>query len=92
MTEKRKKKELTVLSAYSKVFASEAGKVVLHDLIDAGGIFRVSYVQDDSYGTAFNEGTRSLLLHVLAKLKLKPQDVEKFYDENATYTQEEYYE
>ena len=59
-------KEVEALkSMYKQVFATESGKKVLKDL-DARCNFRnTTFIQNDSIGTAFEEGKRSVFLHIL---------------------------
>lgn len=83
------KKDLAAVTAYKATFSTPHGKRVLNDLIEQSGFLRSSYVEGDPYGTVYNEGTRGLVLYILAKLKLKPSQVEEFYNDNITYTEEE---
>ena len=55
--------------AYHAVFGSPEGKLVLADLLGAAGMLETSHMPGDSCGTAFQEGRRSLGLHVLDHLR-----------------------
>lgn len=62
------KDRLRLYQSYQAVFESEAGKLVLHDLLTASGTFSVSQ-RENPHTTAFNEGRRSVGLHLLARLR-----------------------
>ncbi len=71
---KRAKASLATLSDYKTVFKSEEGRRVLWDLMKQASMISTSYVQGDPHSTSFNEGTRSVCLHILKKIST---DVEK---------------
>ena len=59
-------KEVEALkSMYKQVFATESGKKVLKDLEARCNFRNTIFVQNDSNGTAFEEGKRSVFLHIL---------------------------
>ena len=59
------------IQAYKFTFESEHGQKVLYDLIKAHCL-SMSYVPSDPYGTAFNEGARSVVNTILRKLAFDP--------------------
>lgn len=67
---KKQVKELELLKAsYHKVFATEEGKRVLKDL--QGVCFMNSTtINENANITAFNEGCRSVLLHIQTRMNL----------------------
>jgi len=54
---------LTMHKQYLAVFDGPAGKVVLADLMRRGGLLATSY-NSDPIRMAFNEGKRSIALHI----------------------------
>tara|TARA_R100001086_G_scaffold222175_1_gene139589 strand:+ start:686 stop:889 length:204 start_codon:yes stop_codon:yes gene_type:complete len=59
-------KEIEALkSMYKQVFATESGKKVLKDLEARCNFRNTTFIQNDSIGTAFEEGKRSVFLHIL---------------------------
>jgi hypothetical protein len=59
-------KEVEALkSMYKQVFATESGKKVLKDLEARCNFRNTTFIQNDSIGTAFEEGKRSVFLHIL---------------------------
>ena len=59
-------KEVEALkSMYKQVFATESGKKVLKDLEARCNFRNTTFIQNDSIGTAFEEGKRSVLFHIL---------------------------
>ncbi len=71
-------KAVDMHQAYCRVFDGVDGRKVLEDL-KARGFFLASCLAPDPCRTAFNEGRRSLVLHVLAML-----DRDRFGDGSAT--------
>ncbi len=55
--------------AYTAAFGSAEGQMVLRDLLAAGGVLAVAHVSGDSHETAFNDGRRSIALHLLNHLR-----------------------
>lgn len=53
--------------AYELAFTSEHGRAALRDLVRSY-VVRRSYVMGDPYATAFNEGQRDVVRHILAML------------------------
>ena len=59
-------KEVEALKCmYKQVFATESGKKVLKDLEARCNFRNTTFIQNDSIGTAFEEGKRSVFLHIL---------------------------
>jgi len=52
------------MRAYKEVFESEAGKIVLEDLMKSCH-FTMSTFDKDPYETHFNEGARSVVLRII---------------------------
>lgn len=74
-----KNKDVVALTAdYQATFKSPPGKRVLKDLMQKGGMLDTSFCPQDSHGTAFNEGARSLVLHILKIMRL---DVAKLHNQ-----------
>ena len=63
-------KEVEALkSMYKQVFATESGKKVLKDLEARCNFRNTTFIQNDSIGTAFEEGKRTVYLHILNMLE-----------------------
>ena len=60
--------DVTLSVAYARCFEGEAGRLVLED-IERRGLVRESTFHPDPQRAAFNEGRRSLALHVLRMLE-----------------------
>ncbi len=54
---------------YKELFTTETGKKVLKDLEGRCNYRVTTYVQNDSNGTAFEEGKRAVYLHILNMLQ-----------------------
>lgn len=83
----KNKQNVSLTADYQATFGTEHGKRVLQDLMKKGGMLDSNYVPNDSYGTAYNEGARSLVLHIIKLLKL---DVKKLHKLVTETTEEEY--
>lgn len=57
---------------YQDAFRSEAGKSVLDDLEKTAFFHRTSFVPNDPYHTAHNEGLRALVLRIHYYLNSQP--------------------
>ena len=66
-------KEKRRRATYKEVFATEAGKEVLDDLMKSNYFFTSPHT-GDSHETSFNEGRRSVILAILNYVSL---DIEK---------------
>lgn len=78
--------KLALLHDYKAVFGTPQGKRVLQDLMAKGGLLQSNYVPGDSHGTAYNEGARSLVLHIFEILRIDLKQLqstlsEGFYEE-----------
>jgi len=82
------KRSLASMHQYQKVFGTHEGKKVLWDLMKSGGILQSSRVPGDPYGTAFNEGARSIVLGILNKVKTNPEKLEKILESGGDYDKE----
>jgi hypothetical protein len=67
-------KRRQTISAYQKIFTSEEGCTVLHDLMSVFHFYGTT-ASPDPYETHFNEGQRSVILAILGTLKV---DSEKY--------------
>lgn len=56
-------------AAYQGAFATDSGRLVLADLLAAAGVLSVSHTPGDPCDTAFNDGRRSIGLHIIAHLR-----------------------
>ncbi len=65
----RLQREKVIAGAYQRLFETPEGQIVLRDLLRAGGILSVSHVAGAPDDSAFNDGRRSLALHVLDRLR-----------------------
>jgi hypothetical protein len=63
--------------AYEQVFASPDGKRVLYDILRAGGLLTISHVPGDPYSTEWNDGRRSLALHIVDQLRWNEAELVK---------------
>ena len=54
---------------YTQVLSTESGKTVVKDLEARCNYRNTTYVQNDSNGTAFEEGKRTVYLHILNMLE-----------------------
>lgn len=62
-------KRRALAEAYHDVFAGPGGDLVLNDLMRAGGVLETSFVPGEPDSTSYNEGRRSMVLHVLDILR-----------------------
>lgn len=76
--EHQKKKKETLI-AYREVFATEAGKKVLHDLIRSCNMLNTT-MDANPHEMAYNEGARSVVLRILSTLKVDPIAFEKMLE------------
>lgn len=85
---KKAKRSLASVTQYQKVFGTPEGKKVLWDLMKSGGVLVQSHVAGDPYGTAFNDGARSIVLRILDKLKTDATQFEKIIESGGDYDKE----
>lgn len=60
--------------AYREVFGTQAGQIVMADLVRCFGFTERTLIGPDPHTTYANEGRRSVLLHVQRRLTEDPQD------------------
>lgn len=75
------KKSLALKRCYEFLLGTREGKAVLRDLAMEAYLVQTTMVAGDPGLTAFNEGRRSLFLHIINRLEMRPVDVHKFYKE-----------
>lgn len=68
---------LALVADYQSTFKTAHGKRVLKDLLKKAGFIDTNYVPGDSHGTAFNEGGRNLVLHIVRNLKMNVNTISK---------------
>jgi hypothetical protein len=75
-----------VLEAYRTIFNTPAGEIVIKDLCKLGFLFRPTIVHGNDQETFMHEGARQLVLLILKKAKVTPnqiiQDYDRFYSNN----------
>jgi hypothetical protein len=59
-------KRLAIQRSYRQVFNTEDGKVVLSHLMKNGFVTRTTHVAGDPHQSAMNEGSRRIVLSILA--------------------------
>ena len=69
---------------YQATFRSPEGIRVLRSLMAMTGFLRTNYVANDPHGTVYNEGARSVVVHILKQLKIDVKDLEKQLAEEYT--------
>ena len=79
MAKKQEDKAVGLVRDYHQVFGSEQGKRVLYDLMSKNNITGSSFVAGETDSTAFNEGSRNVILAILHMLQMSPsQMLERF--------------
>ena len=61
---------------YQRTFESKDGKVILEDLANVSGMYRINFVQNNSEHTAFLEGQRALFLYICSQLEEDVSNIE----------------
>lgn len=74
-----------LIKAYQTVFGTEEGKAVLHHLIRAGNVYKISYFRGDSHESAYREGQRAIVLTILHMLQKDDIDITKMQSESRNY-------
>ena len=69
------------LQDYKSAFESESGKRVLWELMKECRFLEISTTAQDPYTTCFNDGKRSLILHIINRLKYDPKIIMNFIEE-----------
>jgi hypothetical protein len=68
---------LATVADFQRVFDSPEGKNVLAYLMKTADFMRTTYVPNDPYGTAFNEGRRAIVIDIVNRLKIDIRALEK---------------
>jgi hypothetical protein len=79
---RRKKDPAAIIKSYSTVFDTPEGKKVLADLCSNGFIDTPSIDVNNPYQTAYNEGRRSMALHILNALQITNESLQRMYNKN----------
>jgi hypothetical protein len=69
------------LKLYKKVFESPEGKEVLLDLYKVCRIDQLSYVENSSHKTSYNEGVKFVAHYIKNTLRQSDQDIDKMLDD-----------
>lgn len=77
---KKSVKQVDKIIDYQLVFGTEAGKLVLHDLMLNNHLLSPT-MDKCPYETAFNEGKRNAILRIMTILKQDPSELMKFLEE-----------
>lgn len=75
--EKNQEEIIARVHDFQATFETEHGKRVLKQLMKNTGFLHTNFVNNDPYGTAYNEGARSIVLHILNMLKIDVNKLEK---------------
>lgn len=67
------RKRAIKITEYQEVFGSDVGKRILYDLMKRFHILGPSYVIGDSQSTSYNEGQRSVVLHLMNQMMIDPE-------------------
>lgn len=72
--------KVDLLTTYQKVFDSEDGKLILHDMMKANGMFDTTF-DENPYRTAFQEGRRSVITNLIMLLGKDANEMYKQFKE-----------
>jgi hypothetical protein len=75
------KKAVARTRDYKTVFSTDAGKRVLHDMMQAHRVLSSTFVKGDPDSTILHEGERNVVLRILAILKTSPEDMHRMLEE-----------
>ena len=75
------KRQRSSIVDYKAVFESPVGQKVLWDLMKFTGFLSPSHTIGDPYSTAFNDGQKNTILHIMKKLKFDQEKLQKQIDE-----------
>lgn len=75
--EKVKRRSLANVLDYKRTFETDHGRRVLWDLMKETGMNSSNFVPSDPYSTAYNEGGRATVLHILSKINTNFAKLEK---------------
>jgi hypothetical protein len=67
--------KILVQGAYQRLFGTDDGKIVLNHLIKHGFVLQSTFVEGDPHKTSLNEGSRRLVLSIMRKANMSPQDL-----------------
>jgi hypothetical protein len=81
MSEENKKKKVSLIQDYIRVFSTVEGQNVLKDLMEKGYLLRPTY-SSDPYEAARNEGKRELLLYILSNNSYDVQSLIDLIDDS----------
>lgn len=60
---------------YKELFKGPTGEFILSSLFDFAGFYKQSFVANDPYQSAFNEGKRAVALHIIQHLEMREEDL-----------------
>ena len=75
------KKRVAKISDYKNTFNSQQGRRVLADMLAENKCLSTSFVKEDPYLTAFNEGQRNVVLRILTILQVDTTQLLKLIEE-----------
>jgi hypothetical protein len=79
---KNLEKSKKLISQYKRLFSTSDGKAVLHDLMLGHHYLNSStFVPGDPYQSAKNEGSREVVIKIIAILKMDPEKLNEFVTE-----------
>lgn len=67
--------------AYKQVFSTDAGKLVLSDLMSAHFMLSNTHHGEKTHETAFNEGQRSVVIRILKFVQVDVTALRKYIEE-----------
>jgi len=78
--------EMDLVVAYKELFSSENGKLVLNDLMNITTFYRANFTSTEQL--QYNEGARSVVLHIIKLLNLDVIQLRELIREDARLAQE----
>lgn len=75
---------MNTIRAYSALFNSDDGKIVLHDLINTTGMLGSSLdlKHPNQLVSAFNDGAKSILHRIITQISMDPEQYVKLLTEH----------
>lgn len=70
-------------AAYTRVFESPDGKLILRHLMNVGFVTKSTFVRGDANESALNEGTRRLVLSILKMVYRDDTDLQQAVEDAA---------
>lgn len=67
-------KRKNLVAAYRRFFDTEDGRIILHDILRRGHVFRMARTNSHQ-DMAFVEGERNMALHILRMVDLSEKDI-----------------